>query len=188
MQDCPFEKDLQHPCPVIEDYKSVLFESCSRESYGRNCAAIVAQLAVLGTTGQEGVRSSLDELFGEITGHYFPDVITASDAPAEVQADVLKCRYPIRENRPFVESGVAIHHFDLVCTLLNNELLAAANWYEDRRSALSNSTTTYDWWIFAETDGEISDLLSPKNTIAEYDQSFRKGSSVFGNATTPLYW
>lgn len=185
MKRCPFDRSVKQPCPAIGDYQSLLFEHCDPEEYGKNCAAIIAQIVVLATTGQEGVRSYLDELYGEIIGHYKPRTVSVSDAPPAIQEDVIKCSLPIRQNSPAVVDCIAIHHVDLTCTLLNNELLAASNWYDSQRESMRTDGTTYDWWLFKLDDGEVDISPKPKDTIAEFDQSFRLGSSVLCNATNP---
>ncbi|MCB9822756.1 hypothetical protein H6800_00590 [Candidatus Nomurabacteria bacterium] len=185
MKRCPYNGDPEKPCAVPEDWENILYNSCNDGEYGRNCAAIMSQMIVLGSTGREGIRSCFDELYGEIIGHYSPKTISVSEAPDHLQEDVVKCRLPVREKRPMIEGGVAIHHVDLMCTLLNNEMLVASNWYENRRNQLTTRDTAINWWIFAESDGEIDLLLEPIDTVSQYDQSFHPGSAVLHNAFNP---
>lgn len=185
MKRCPYNGDPEKPCAVPEDWESILYNPCNDGEYGRNCAVIMSQMIVLGSTGREGVRSCFDGLYGEIIGHYSPKIISVSEAPDHIREDVLKCRLPVREKRPIVDGGVAVHHVDLICTLLNNELLEASNWYEAQRIHLTAGGTEVNWWIFADSDGEIELLAEPKDTVAQYDQSFHPGSAALHNAVNP---
>lgn len=127
----------------------------------------------------------MDDTYGEIVAHYRPSLITIGDAPENIREDVARCRLPLRRERPEVKGGVAVHHFDLTCTLLNNELLDAVNWYKEYARTKAEANDSFDWWVFSESEGELMMLRHPKNTIAEYDQTFHVGSAVLHNAVNP---
>jgi len=186
MLNCPFRNDSALPCPFEDkSYESVLLGSCDESQYGRNCAELITQLTVLGTTGAEGVRSGIDDVYGEVVGYYRPATLTLGEAPDTIKRDVVSCRLPLRESRPDVEGGVAVHHFDLICTLQNERFLSSANWYNSELKKHTEDGDAHDWWIFAQDDGEVSFLTESKDTVAQYDRTFRLGSAVLYNTAFP---
>ncbi|MBP9738426.1 hypothetical protein KBD20_01930 [Candidatus Saccharibacteria bacterium] len=186
MRKCPYNDGGESKCPVQSGpVESVFLSPCKDGEYGRNCSELLTQLTVLATTGNEGLRSEIDDTYGEIIGHYKPNMISKGNTPDIIKSDVRRCKPPIRSGRPAVEGSVTVHHFDLICTLQNQRFLSAANWYNRELNEKLEEVGLFDWWVFSESDGEVTFLAEVRDTIAEYDRSFRIGSAVLYNTASP---
>ena len=185
MYRCVYEGNLEKPCPMGENLRNLIIRSCDDNKYGRNCATIYGQLLVTNTLRAETGESGWDESLGLITAQMRLIKTPFGEPPEHIRQAVGKATFPLREKRPEMADKVFVHHVDLYCTLLNLEQLEAANWYQSYASECNKAEPRFEWWCFNADEGEISQLVQPKSSVYQYDDSFHKGSAALGNFLYP---
>lgn len=153
-------------CP-IQGYEFFVFSTCVPEKFGRACGAIACQSQVV-RLYEAGILKEADKA-SPIVAKFRVQSVPAGFAPEHIREAWVGTTIPLRERYDEEEGIVKIRPMDGVLSLLANEKVEAAYWFDNlSKLQIEPDNTVIEHWGFRANEGLVSPLAQPTDTPHYY--------------------